>query len=126
ERAAVLVALGDLMVVVGDLGRQIAYLEQALALFEEHGDAERAAQVHSRLGMAHALMDSIYAEHLDIPRAFRHFDAARPVLAQGPPRRARGHFEGAIATALTYGLRIERGLAAASEGMAIAEAVGDE
>ena len=84
-----LVALADLMVVVGDLGRQIAYLEQALALYEALGDDERAAQAHSRLGMAHSLIDSIYAEHLDIGRAFRHFDAARPVLDRGPPAGPR-------------------------------------
>ena len=87
ERADLLVALGDLMVVIGDLARRIDYLEQALALYDALGDGERAAQVHSRLGMAHALMDSIYAEHLDIPRAFLHFDAARKVL--DPPAAAR-------------------------------------
>ena len=126
ERADLLVALGDLMVVVGDLGRQIGYLEQALALYDELGDPERSARVHSRLGMAHSLMDSIYADHLDIGGAFRHFDAARAVLEQGPPRRAAGHLEVGIATALTYGLRIEQGLDAARRGMEIAEAVGDE
>jgi tetratricopeptide (TPR) repeat protein len=126
DRARLLVALGDLMVVVGDLGRQIAYLEQALALYERLGDADRAAQVHSRLGMALSLMDSIYAEHLDIARAFAHFDAARPVLEQGSPRRARGHLEVGVATALTYGLRIEPGLDAARRAMEIADAVGDE
>jgi tetratricopeptide (TPR) repeat protein len=126
ERADLLVALGDLMVVVGDLGRQIAYLEQALALYDALGDRERSARVHSRLGMAHSLMDSIYAEHLDIGGAFRHFDAARAVLGHGPPRRAAGHLEVGVATALTYSLRIEPGLDAARRGIEIAEAVGDE
>jgi DNA-binding SARP family transcriptional activator len=126
ERADLRVALGDLMVLVGDLGRQIGYLEQALALYDALGDPERSARVHSRLGMAHSLMDSIYAEHLDIGGAFRHFDAARAVLGQGPPRRAAGHLEVGIATALTYGLRIEQGLDTARRGMEIAEAVGDE
>jgi tetratricopeptide (TPR) repeat protein len=126
ERATLLLALGDLMVVVGDLGRQIAYLEQALALFDALGDSERAAQAHSRLGMAHALMDSVYADHLDIPAAFRHFDAARAVLGHGPPRRASGHLEVGVATALTYSLQIEPGLAAARRAMEIAEGVGDE
>ena len=88
ERAGLLVALADMMVVVGDLGRQISYLEQALALYEELGNEERAAQVHSRLGMAHSLIDSIYAEHLDLPRAFRHFEAARRVIDAGPARKS--------------------------------------
>jgi DNA-binding SARP family transcriptional activator/tetratricopeptide (TPR) repeat protein len=126
ERANLLVALGDLMVVVGDLGRQIAYLEQALAVYDRLGDGERAAQAHSRLGMAHSLMDSVYADHLDIPCAFRHFDAARAVLDKGPPRRARGHLEVGVATALTYSLHIEPGLDAAQRAMEIADAVGDE
>jgi tetratricopeptide (TPR) repeat protein len=126
ERARLLVALGDLMVVVGDLGRQIAYLEQALVLYDRLGDDERAAQAQSRLGMAHSLMDSIYAEHLDIPAAFLHFDAARLVLDRGPPRRARGHLEVGVATALTYSLRIGPGLEAAGRGMEIADTVGDE
>ena len=126
ERANLLVALGDLMVMVGDLGRQIAYLEQALALYDALGDGERAAQAHSRLGMAHSLMDSVYADHLDIPSAFHHFDAARAVLGQGPPRRARGHLEVGVATAFTYRLHIEPGLDAARHAMEIGEAVGDE
>ena len=73
-------------------------LERALELYEELGDEERAAQVHSRLGQAHSLIDSIDAEHLDITRAFAHFDAARAVLGRGaaaarprPPRGGRGH-----------------------------------
>jgi tetratricopeptide (TPR) repeat protein len=126
DQAQLLVAIADLMVMLGDLDRQIARLERARELYEGLDDRERLAQVHSRLGMAHCLMDTIYAEHLDIGAAFRHFEAARPVLAQGPPRRARGHLEVGIATALTYNLQIEPGLAAAREAMEIADAVGDE
>ncbi len=126
ERADLLVSLGDLMVVVGDLGRQIGALDQALALYEGLGDEARAARVHSRLGMARSLMDTVAAEHLDVGRAFEHFDAARAVLEQGPPHRALGHLEVGVATAWTYGLRIADGLEAAERGMAIAEAVGDE
>jgi tetratricopeptide (TPR) repeat protein len=125
DQARLLVAIADLMVMLGDLDRQIARLERARELYEGLGDGERLAQVHSRLGMAHSLMDTIYAEHLDIGAAFAHFEAARPVLAQGPPRRARGHLEVGIATALTYNLQIEPGLAAAREAMEIADAVGD-
>ena len=111
---------------IGDLGRQIAYLERALALYTELGDDERAAQTHSRLGQAHSLIDSIYADHLDIRRAFRHFDAARAVLERGPVRKARGHLETGVSTALTYGLQIPRGIEAASRAIEIAEQLGDE
>ena len=126
ERARLLVALAELMVVVGDLDRQIAYLEQALALYKELGDTEHAAQVHSRLGMAHSLIDSIHAEHLDVERAFSHFDAARAVLERGPQRKALGHLETGVSTALTYGLRIPAGIEAAARGMEIGERLGDE
>jgi tetratricopeptide (TPR) repeat protein len=125
-RARLLVALADLLVVVGNLERQIGYLERALTLYEELGDDERAAQAHSRLGMAHSLIDSIYAEHLDIGRAFRHFDSARPVLARGHVRKARGHLEVGVSSALTYGLQTERGIAAACRAMEIAQQLGDE
>ena len=125
-RARLLVALAELMAVTGDLGRQIAYLERALALYVELRDDERAAQTHSRLGQAHSLIDSIYADHLDIRRAFRHFDAARAVLERGPARKARGHLETGISTALTYGLQIPRGIEAASRAIEIAEQLGDE
>ena len=104
-RAGLLVALAELMAVIGDLGRQISYLERALALYAERGDDERMAQANSRLGQAHSLIDSIFADHLDIRRAFRHFDAARPVLERGPVRKALGHLETGVSTALTYGLR---------------------
>jgi tetratricopeptide (TPR) repeat protein len=126
DRARLLVALGDLMVVVGDLGRQLGYLEQALDLYERAGDEERAAQVHSRLGMANSLMDSIYADHLDIGRAFRHFDSARAVLSRGAARKAGGHLEVGVSTALTYGLRVEAGMEAATRAMEVAESIGDE
>jgi len=125
-RARLEVALGQLTAVTGDLASQIAHLERALALYAALGDEERVAQVHSRLGMASSLIDSIDAEHLDITRAFRHFDAARAVLAQGPPRRALGHLEVGVATALTYGLRIADGAEAAARGMEIAERHGDD
>jgi DNA-binding SARP family transcriptional activator len=126
KRAQLLVGIAELMVVIGDLDRQIAYLERALALYDRLGDTERAAQVHSRLGMAHSLIDSIYAEHLDVERAFRHFDAARSVLERGSSRKALGHLETGVSTALTYGLRIPAGIAAATRAMEIGERVGDD
>ncbi|MBL7524433.1 AAA family ATPase, partial [Frankia sp. CNm7] len=126
DRARLLVTLAVVCAVLGDLAREIDYLERALDLYLGLADDERAAQVHSRLGMAHSLIDSIYAEHLDIGRAFRHFDAARSVLERGPARTARGHLETGVATALTYGLRIEPGIEAAGRAMEIAERLGDE
>ncbi len=126
ERARLLVALAVIYAVLGNLARQIAHLERALALYVELGDDEQAARVHSRLGMAFSLIDSIYAEHLDIGQAFDHFDAARSTLDRGPVRTARGHVETGVATALTYRLEIGPGSEAAGRAMAIAEELGDE
>jgi DNA-binding SARP family transcriptional activator/tetratricopeptide (TPR) repeat protein len=123
ERALLLVALAELMVVTGDRRRQIEYLEAALALYEELGDARRAAQAHSRLGMALSLIDSIYADHLDIKRAFRHYGAARAVVGDG---RALGHLETGVSAALTYALRIPDGMEAGARGMEAGERLGDE
>jgi DNA-binding SARP family transcriptional activator len=125
-RAALLVALAELTAVTGDLGRQIAFLERALALYTELRDDERMAQVHSRLGQAHSLIDSIFGDHMDIRRAFRHFDAARPVLERGPVRKSRGHLETGVSTALTYGQDIPRGLEVARRAIEIAEQLGDD
>jgi DNA-binding SARP family transcriptional activator/tetratricopeptide (TPR) repeat protein len=126
ERARMLVALAQICTAVGELGREIGYLERALRLYRRLGDEERTAQLHSRLGMAHALIDSIYAEHLDVARAFEHFDAAREVLNQGPVRRARGHLEVGVSTAHSYGLQTQPGIEAGSRAMEIAEELGDD
>ena len=79
--------------------------------------------MHSRLGMAHSLIDSIDAEHLDVERAFRHFDAAGAVLERG---RARGHLETGLSSAFSYALRIAPGIEAGRRGMEIGEELGDE
>jgi DNA-binding SARP family transcriptional activator/tetratricopeptide (TPR) repeat protein len=126
EREQLSVALAELMVIIGDAGRHVAHLEQALALDERRGDRRRAAQAHSRLGMALSLMDSINTEHMDIRRAFEHFDAARAVLAEDGPSRAMGHLETGVSAANTYALRIPDGLAAGARGMDAGEQLGDE
>jgi len=126
ERARLQMALGDVMAAAGDLGRQIEHLERALAQFEQLGDEQRAAQAHSRLGMAHSLIDSVFADHLDIGVAFEHFDAASEVLDRGEPTKALGHLETGISTGFTYGVQTQRGIEAASRAMEIAERVGDE
>ena len=62
-------------------------------------------------------MDSVAAEHLDVAARVRATSTPRArVLEQGPPRRALGHLEVGVATALTYGLRIADGLEAAQRG----------
>ena len=48
------------------------------------------------------------------------------MLERGPARKARGHLELGVSTALTYGLQIPRGIEAALRGIEIAERLGDE
>jgi DNA-binding SARP family transcriptional activator/tetratricopeptide (TPR) repeat protein len=125
QRAQLLISLADLMVMIGDVGRQLAYLGRARVLCERLGDEQRAARVHSRLGMAYTLMDSIYAEFFDLGKAFDHFEAAGEVLDRKRVQPARGHLLTAIATANTYAFHIDRGIAAAEEAMTIADELDD-
>ncbi|MGH7896061.1 MAG: serine/threonine-protein kinase PknK, partial [Candidatus Binatia bacterium] len=122
-RARLLERLADLMYVTGtDPARGVAYLERALKLYEEGGDAERAAQMHSRLGFHLAF----FLDNMDIGRALEHLRAAEPVLAAGPERPARGYLYIGFASAAVWGVRNEEGLVASRRAMEIAERLGDE
>ncbi len=112
------------MAVAGDLGRQIAYLEAGAGALR--GARRRGARRAGRTrGSAapHSLIDSIYADHLDIGRAFEHFDAARAGARAGATAQgARPPREPASPTALTYGARASRtGIEAGARAMAIGE-----
>jgi tetratricopeptide (TPR) repeat protein len=48
------------------------------------------------------------------------------VLEHGPSRKALGHLETGVATALSYGLRVPEGIEAARRAMDIAERLGDD
>jgi len=79
RRARLLEQLSDMHFITSlDPKRGVSYLERALALYEELGDRQRAAQMHSRLGREFASFPNRY----DIPRANEHYDAAEPVLAE--------------------------------------------
>src|SRR5262245_16200517 len=122
-RAGILERLADLIYVTGtDAAKGVAYLERALALYEAAGDAERAAQMHSRLGFHHAY----YVDQMDIGRAREHFTAAETVLGQGPERPAQALLYIGMATAALWGLRTDEGLATSRRAMEIAERLGSE
>jgi class 3 adenylate cyclase len=122
-RAGILERLADLIYVTGtDAAKGVAYLERALALYEAAGDAERAAQMHSRLGFHHAY----YLDQMDIGRAREHFTAAESVLGQGPERPAQALLYIGMATAALWGLRTDEGLATSRRAMGIAERLGSE
>ncbi len=97
-------------------------LERALALYQAAGDAERAAQMHSRLGFHHAY----FVDSMDLGRAYHHLRAAEAVLAHGPERPAQAYLHIGIATAAIWGVRTEEGLASSRRAMDIAERIGSK
>jgi tetratricopeptide (TPR) repeat protein len=123
QRASLLERLGDLMHLTGlDPEQGIEYLEQALRAYEDLGQHERAAQMHSRLGRNL----SVFWASMDIDRALRHYRAAEAVLGQGPERTPLGYLYVGIASAAIWGERIEEGEAAARRALEIGDRLGHE
>jgi len=123
RRAELLRRLGDLMFISGvDLLKGIVYGERALALYEEAGDVDRAAQMHSRLGRDL----STYPPTMNIDRALEHFRAAEAVFAAGPDRASLVVMYTGLANAAIWGLRLDEGLAAARRALEIADRLDDE
>ncbi len=122
-RARVRSLLGDLMFITGlDYGKGLVWLEESLRLYEELGDAERAAQARSRLGRALSTFDT----WMDIDRALELFRAAESVLVRKPESPALGHTYVGLASAALYALRTDEGLVASARGMEIAQRIGRE
>ena len=88
RRARLQERLGDVLwSAVTDGQRGIDHLEEALATYEELRDERRAARVHGRLAR---VFSGIPLEHVDIPRAKKHFDAALAVIERDPDSPALG------------------------------------
>src|SRR6185436_780172 len=96
--------------------------ERALALYQAAGDAERSAQMHSRLGFHHAY----FVDSMDMDRAYQHLHAAEAVLAHGPERPSQAYLQIGIATAAIWSVRTEEGLASSRRAMDIAERIGSQ
>jgi tetratricopeptide (TPR) repeat protein len=127
EEAALVELLADLLFSTGgDYRAAVAYLERALRIRDELGQVERAAQIHSRLGVALSthIGEAKYARYMDIARALSHYRAAEAVLSQGEERPALGYFFTGLASAAFNGVRIDEGLEASSRGMQVAERLG--
>ncbi len=122
-RARILERLADLMYVTGtEPSEAIAYLEKALALYEQAGEPERVAQMHSRLGFHRAF----FVETMDIAEAMRHFSAAEPVLAAGPPRPSQVYYYIGLSTAALWSYRTADGLASSARALDVADRLGDQ
>jgi len=85
DRVQLLERLGDVTYTSGiDYQKGVAYLEDALAIYERHGAHAKAAVAHSRLGRA---MVS-FPWRLDLARGAPHLEAARAILEQDAPGSA--------------------------------------
>jgi tetratricopeptide (TPR) repeat protein len=123
RRAGFLERLADLIHVTSlDYRVGVDYLERALRVYEELGQAERAAEVHSRLGR-HL---SSYYDAMDIDRALAHYRAAEAVLGRGPKRAPLGDLYVGMASAAWWAVHTQEGLTASRRAMEIGERLGNE
>ncbi len=127
EEAGLVERLADLLFSTGgDYRAAVTYLERALRVREELGQVERAAQIHSRLGVALSthIGEARLARYMDIPRGLEHYRAAEAVFAQGEARPALVYFYTGLASALFNGVRVDEGLEASARAMELAERLG--
>jgi predicted ATPase len=88
RRARLLERLGVLTYLAGlDYDAGIAYMLRALQLYEQLGEPEPVAHLHSRLGSALSTLP----ESWDLPRAVHHYRRAEAILAEGSPSSAPGY-----------------------------------
>jgi class 3 adenylate cyclase len=120
RRLPLLERLGDLIYITGeDWERGVAYLEEALAIYEEQGRLGRAAQMHSRL----ARDLSTYPQRADLRRAQRHVDAALALVDRGGESAAGAALRIVAATVDFAALRLDDGLEHTRQALELAEKV---
>src|SRR5260370_39729743 len=82
----------------------IDYLARALKIYEESGQRERAALMHSRMGAALAMRSAI-SNPAD---AMEHYRKAEAILGKGPDSRSKANlYDGMAMAALQLVLREE-------------------
>jgi class 3 adenylate cyclase len=124
-QAHLLERLGDLKYTTGiDAKGSIACLERAITLYQELGDVEKVAQMHSRLGRD--LATGTNPATIDVPRALTHLRQAEEILAKAPESSALGYVYVGLALASIWGMRTEEGLAAAERAVELAERLENE
>jgi class 3 adenylate cyclase len=124
-QAHLLERLGDLKYTTGiDAKGSIACLERAIMLYQEFGDVEKVAQMHSRLGRD--LATGTNPATIDVTRALTHLREAEEILAKAPESSALGYVYVGLALASIWGMRTEEGLAAAERAVELAERLENE
>jgi len=123
RRVTLLERLGDLIYMTGeDWERGVAFLEEALGIYEQMGRRGRAAQIHSRL----ARDLSTYPERSDIPRAREHVAAALRLVEQAGESPAVAALHIVAATVDFMALLPHEGLRATERAMEISKKVDSE
>jgi DNA-binding CsgD family transcriptional regulator len=123
RRARLLERLGDLTYLAGiDYDAGIAYLRRALQVYDQLGQADRVAHVHSRLGSALSTLPDSW----DLPLAVHHYRCAEAILAAGPPNSALGYVYAGLAQVAVWDVRIQDGLDASAKALDIANRLNDE
>src|SRR5439155_20425978 len=123
RRARLLERRGDLTYLAGlDYDAGIAYMLRALQLYEQLGEPELVAHVHSRLGSALSTLP----ESWDLPRAVHHYRQAEAILAVGSASSALGYVYAGLAQVACWDVRIQDGLGASAKALDIAEGLQDE
>jgi DNA-binding CsgD family transcriptional regulator/tetratricopeptide (TPR) repeat protein len=123
RQADLLVRLGRAAQVSGlTMSEGVAHFEQAIALYEEIGDA--AATVDLRLDVAGHYASPV--PEMDVARAQAHLRAAAAYLRGRWEDARHAHLHDTIAFAAVYAARTEEGLIASQQAMTIAERLRDE
>ncbi|HLX04436.1 MAG TPA: AAA family ATPase [Candidatus Binatus sp.] len=122
-RARLLERLGN-PATVGDFdpAESVEHLEAALRTYQDLGDLERAARVHTHLG--HWMSTNLAA--MDIPGALAHYQKAEAVLNKLPERVSLGSLYTVFGAAAREAMQTKEGLRTSSRAMQIAERFGAE
>ncbi len=115
--------LGELMGGQGERARRLEHLEEALRIYEELGDAHRAAQLHLALGNNLTVIGLARAQ--DIPRAADHLRRAEAVLSKGPENRDLLLLYYFIGNLAARSCRVRDAVVAFRHSMEIAERIGN-
>ena len=119
ERAQLLERLGDITYVSGiDLDKGTAFLERALAIYQQMGARGKVAATHSRLGRGLVT----YFGRMDMEKGPAHLEAARAILEEDAPESAglAYVYSGLCTTCLLRG-EMEKGMVYSRRALEIGE-----
>jgi predicted ATPase len=123
NQARLLERLGSLMYVSELSGpKGMEYLDRALKIYEESGQTERAALVHSRMGAALARRSAIR----NPTDAMEHYRKAEAILAKGADSARKANLYAGMAMAALQLMLRDESLAWSRSAMDISERIGNE